>query len=116
MPVAPEGYSAGAWVRGHLHRVIQACSTSTPYFGLDLYHIGSLMDFNSFVHRVRYELRSLLPVPLLAGALHTKEKTPRIIAGVVKRSAAQQIFHCAIAKQSVDIAVHVPVRRHANRP
>ena len=113
MPVAAEAYAAGACVRGHLQRVIQACSRGTRYFGLDLYDIGSSIGFNSGLHRLVDEIRPPLPVALVAGALHTNEKTLRI---PVKRHACQQVFYFAIAKQGFGIAVHVLLRRHANRP
>ena len=76
MPVAAEVYSAGACVRGHLQRVIQACSRGTWYVGLDLYDIGSSIGFNSGLHRVVDDIRPVLPVALVAGPLHTHEKHP----------------------------------------
>ena len=74
MSVAAEVYSAGACGRGHLQRVIQACSRGTSYFGLDLYDIGSSMGLNSGRHRLVDELRPPLPVAVVAGTLHTNEK------------------------------------------
>ena len=96
MPVAAEVYSAGACARGHLQRVILACSSGTSYSGLDLYDIGSSIGFNSGLHRFVDEIRPFLPVALVAGALHTNEKTPRM---PVKRQACQQVSYCAIANQ-----------------
>ena len=113
MPVGAKVYSAVACAWGHLQRVIQACSRGTRYFGLDLYDIGSSIGFNSGLHRLADEIRSRLPVALVAGALHTNEKTPR---RRVKPRACQQVFYFAIAKQGFGIAVHVLLRRHANRP
>ena len=104
MPVAAEVYSAGACVRGHLQRVIQACSRGTRYFGLDLYDIGSSIGFNNGLHRFVDETRELHPVALVAGALHANEKTARIS---IKLRVCQQVFYYAIAKQGFGIAVHV---------
>ena len=112
-PLASEVYSAGAPVRGHLQRVILACSSGTCYSGLDLYDIGSSIGCNSVLHRLVDEIRPFLPVALVAGALHANEKTRRIL---VKWRACQQVFYFAIAKQGFGIAVHVLLRRHANRP
>ena len=87
--------------------------TGTGYFGPDFYDFATSIAINSGLHRVVDEIRPPLPVALLAGALHTHEKTPRIL---VKRHACQQVFYFAIAKQGFGIAVHVLLRRHANRP
>ena len=92
MGVAAEVYSAGACVWGHLQRVIQACSRGTLYTGLDLYDITSSIGFNSGLHRVVDEIRPHLPVALVAGVLHTNEKTP---GGYVKVSVFQQVFYDA---------------------
>ena len=113
MLVAAEVYSAGATVRGHLQRVIQACSSGTCYSTLNLYDIKSSIGFNSGLHRLVDETRPVYPVVLVAGALRTNEKTPRI---PVKRRACQQVFYFAIAKQGFGIAVDVLLRRHANGP
>ena len=113
MFVAAEGYSAGACVRGHLQRVIQACSSGTSYSSFDLYDIGSSLSLNSFLHRLVDEMRPFHPVALLAGAFHTNEKTPSM---PIKQGVCQQVFYFAIAKQGFGIAVHVLLRRHANRP
>ena len=111
--VASEEYSAGACVRGHLQRVIPACSRDSVYSALDLYDIGSSIGFNSGLHRLVDEIRPHVPVALVAGALHTNEKTHRI---PVKRRACQQVFYFALAKQGFGIAVHVLLRRHASWP
>ena len=113
MLVTAEVYSAGARVRGHLQRVIQACSRGTCCSGLGLYDIVSSIGLNSGLHRLVDEIRPDLPFAVVAGALHTNEKTPRI---PVKRRACQQVFYFAIAKQGSGIAVHVFLRRHAHRP
>ena len=113
MSVAAEEYSASASARGHLQRVIQASSRGTLYSGLGLYDIGSSIDSNSVLHRPVDEPRQILPVALVAGALHTNEMTPRT---PVKLRACQQVFCFAIAKQGFGIAAHVLLRRHANRP
>ena len=78
-----------------------------------MYDIGISIGFNSGLHRLVDEMRPLLPVALGAGALHTHEKTPRL---VVKPHASQQVFYFAIAKQGFGIAAHVLLRRHAKRP
>ena len=112
MPVGAEGYSAGASVRGHLQRIINAFSTAF-YTCFRLYDFGVAMEVNSGLRRLADEIRPALPVALVAGALHSNEKAPRI---AVKRCAGQQVFYFAIAKQSFGIAVHVLFRLHANRP
>ena len=66
-----------------------------------------------FGHRIVDEIRPYVPVALVAGALHTNEKTLRMR---VKLRACQQVFYFAIAKQGFGKAVHVLLRRHANRP
>ena len=113
MPVAAKVFSAGACVWGHLQRVILACSSGTSYFGLDLYDIASTIGCNSLLHRLVDETWPVRPVALVAGVLHTNEKTPTI---PVKFRACQQVFYFAIAKQGFGIAVRVLLRRHANRP
>ena len=112
MPVGAEGYSAGASVRGHLQRIINAFSTAF-YTCFRVYDFGVAMEVNSGLRRLADEVRPALPVALVAGALRTNEKAPRRI---VKWRACQQVFYLAIAKQAFGIAVHVLERRHANRP
>ena len=104
MVVATEEYSAGAWERGHLQRVILACPRGTRYFGLNLYDIGAIIGFDSGLHRVVDETWELHPVALVAGILHANEKTARIS---IKLRVCQQVFCSAIAKQGFRIAVHV---------
>ena len=104
MFVAAEENPAGACARGHLQRVILACSRVTRYFRFDLYDIGSSIGFNNGLHRLVDETRELHPIALVAGALHANEKTARIS---IKMRVCQQVFYYAIAKQGFGIAVHV---------
>ena len=78
MRVAAERYSAIAWARRHLQGIILACFTLTRRFGPDLNDLLCIPDIHSFLHRVVDEARSLYPIILLAGALHTNEKTPGV--------------------------------------
>ena len=78
-----------------------------------MYDIGSSIGFNSGLHRPVDEIRPDLPIALVAGALHTKQKTAR---NPVKLRAFEQVFCFAIAKLDSGIEVHVLLRRHANRP
>ena len=105
MPVAAKVYSAVACVWGHLQRVILACSSGTSYFGLDLYDIASTIGCNSLLHRLVDEIWPVRPVALVAGVLHTNEKTPML---PVKIRACQQVFYLASAKQGIGKDVHVP--------
>ena len=77
MLVAAEVYSAGASVRGHLQRVIQACSRGACNFGLDLYASFSFISFNSVLHGLVDEMRPAVPRVLVAGTLHTNENPRR---------------------------------------
>ena len=113
MPVAAEVYSAGACVGGHLQRVILACSRGTCYSGLDLYDIGSSIGLNSGLHRIVDEIRPPLPVALVAGTLCANEKHPGIPSNGMPVSKFSML---QLQKQGLGIAVHVLLRRHANRP
>ena len=96
MSAVAEEYSAVASERGHLQRVIQASSHFTVNSGLDLYDVFFSIGFNTGLHCVVDEIRPFAPVDVVAGALHTKEKTPRRY--VRKSHVFQQVFYFAIAK------------------
>ena len=68
MLVTAEVYSAGARVRGHLQRVIQACSSATACFGLVFYDSRISIGFNSVLHCFLDEIRPSVPIALVAGA------------------------------------------------
>ena len=97
MRVAAERYSAIAWARRHLQGIILAYFTLTRRFGPDLNDLLYTPDIHSFLHRDVDEARPLYPITLLAGAIHTNEKTP---GGFFKASVFQQVFYDAFfAKQ-----------------
>ena len=78
-----------------------------------MYDIGTSIGFNSGLHRLVDKIWPLIPVVLLAGALHTNEKTPSI---PFKCRACEEVFYVAIAKQGLGIFADVLFRRHANWP
>ena len=91
MRVTAERYSAIAWAHTHLQAIILAYSTRTGRSGLDFNGLFT-PDIHSVLHRVVDEGRPLCPITLVAGVLHTNEKTP---GGYVKVSVFQQVFYDA---------------------
>ena len=112
MFVFAEVYWAGASVRGHLQRVIQACSRGACNFGLGLYDVLSCICFNSAIHGLADEIRPAVPRVLVATTLHTNENTQ----DARQTPCLSAFFYFATAKQGLGIAVHVLLRRHANWP
>ena len=75
--VGSERYSAGANVRCHLQRIIQALSR-TIRFGFGLYDVGIVVNFHLLSHSFVHEVRPLSPILLCASVFDADQMTLRL--------------------------------------
>ena len=98
MPVAAEGYSTCAGVRGDLYTVIDSHSLGIILPGPDFYGLWLIFSYKEEPHCRVYELVPVFPRVLCASVLHINEEASRRFP-----RRWEQIFYDAIAKEGTGV-------------